>query len=204
MVVTDIVRQKPLQVAFTGRNDVVQQITPTTLHPPLCNPILPRTLDRGSNRTDVHRPYCDGNLQAILGVPIEDEKSRSRLIGESLPQLLNDPTTGGMSCDIEMQDTPPTVMDDKEAVEHTERDGRDGEEVHGRDGFSMVSQKDEPTFGGLRISRCSADPTGDRSLGHVEAQHQELTVNTRCAPGRVFRHHPKDQIANLFRNSPPP
>src|SRR5437016_14642131 len=55
-------------------------------------------------------------------------------------------------------------------VEHTERDGRDGEEVHGRDGFSMVSQKDEPTFGGLRISRCSADPTGDRSLGHVEAK----------------------------------
>jgi hypothetical protein len=52
-------------------------------------------------------------------------------------------------------------MGDKEAVEHTEGDGRDGEEVHGRDGFSMVSQKDEPTFGGLRISRCSADPTGD-------------------------------------------
>jgi hypothetical protein len=46
-------------VAFTGGNDVVQQITPTTLPPPLCN----------------------------------------------------------------------------------------REEVHGRDGFSMVSQKDEPTFG---------------------------------------------------------
>jgi hypothetical protein len=34
-----------------------------------------------------------------IGVPIEDEKSRSRLIGESFPQVLNDPTTGGMSCD---------------------------------------------------------------------------------------------------------
>src|SRR5437660_10490400 len=93
MLVTDIVRQKPLQVAFTGRNDVVQQIMPTTLHPSLGYSVLPRTLDRGSNRTDVHRPYCDGNLQAILGVPVEDEKSRSPLIGESLSQLLHGPSS---------------------------------------------------------------------------------------------------------------
>ena len=147
------------------------------------------------------RRYRDWNLQAILGVPIKDEKSRSRLIGESLPQLLNDPTTGGMSCDIEMQDTPPTVMDDKEAVEHTERDGRDGEEVHGRDGFSMITQKGEPTLGQFGIFRCSADPMGDCSFGHVEAKHQELTVNTRCAPGRIFRHQLEDQIPNFLGNS---
>jgi hypothetical protein len=38
----------------------------------------------------------------------------------------------------------------------------------------------------------------------METKYQELAVNTRCAPGWVFRHHPKDQIANLFRSSPPP
>jgi hypothetical protein len=65
----------------------------------------------------------------------------------------------------------------------------------------MVMQKSEPTFGGLRVHGRSAHPAGNGSLGDVETQRQELTVNTRCAPGRIFRHHPEDQIPNFLGNS---
>jgi len=204
MVVTDIVRQKPLQVAFTGRNDVVQQIMPTTLHPSLGYSVLPRTLDRGSNRTDSHRPYGHENLPVIFGVPVEDEKSRSPLIGESLPQLLHDPSTRGMRRDIEMRDTPAIMTDDEKAVEDPERQRWYGKEVHRGDDFPMIAQKGEPALGGPGIPRCSPHPSGDGSFGDMETEHQQLAVNTRCAPGWVFRHHPEDQIPNFFRNSPPP
>lgn len=63
--------------------------------------------------------------------------------------LLNNLSAGRMLCHIEMQDAPTIVADDEKAVEHTERDGRDGEEVHHGDCFSMVAQETEPALGGL-------------------------------------------------------
>ena len=46
-----------------------------------------------------------GTSNPYLASPIKDEKSGSRLIGESLPQLLHDPSAGRMPRDIEMQHT---------------------------------------------------------------------------------------------------
>src|ERR1700674_905950 len=64
----------------------------------------------------------------------------------------------------------------------------------------MIAQKSAPTLGRLGVFRGSAHPAGDSSFGNFKTQHQKLTANTRCAPGRVFRDHPKDQIANFLRN----
>src|SRR5207302_7885530 len=114
--------------------------------------------------------------------------------------LLDDPKAGGMPRDIEMPDAPPTVVDDENAVEHTKRNGRDGKKVHRSDDFPVVTEEDEPALGWLRISWCSAHPAGDSSFGDIKTEHHKLTVDTRCAPGRVLRHHPKDQTANFFRN----
>src|SRR5260370_4926925 len=118
MVVADIIGKEPLHVALIKGDDMVRQIAPTTLDPSLRHAVLPRTLDRGPNRTDGHRPHRDGDLQAILGVPVKNQKSWRQLIGESLPQLLHDPRTGGMWCDIEMEHTSADVADDEKAVEH--------------------------------------------------------------------------------------
>jgi hypothetical protein len=71
------------------------------------------------------------------------------LIWECLSQLLNNPSAGRMLCHIEMQEAPTIVTDDEKTVAHAERDGRDGEEVHRGDCFSMVAQETEPALGGL-------------------------------------------------------
>src|SRR6266850_884584 len=89
----------------------------------------------------------------------------------------------------------------KKAVEHTEGDCWHGEEVHRRNGFSMVAQERKPAFRRLGISRRFADPTGDGSLGNVEAEHEKFTMNPRCSPGRIFGDHPENQISDLFCNS---
>src|SRR6202040_105513 len=167
---------------------------PATLDPALSNSVLPRTLKRGSNRADGHRPYCSRDLQSILGVPVKDEEPRSRLIREGLAQLLDDPTGGRMGRNVEIHDTPPIVADDEEAIEHTEGDGRNGKEVHRPDGFPAISKKGKPAFCWLRVSRRSFHPAGNRSFRNIETKHEKFAVNTWGAPGGVLRDHPKDQI----------
>jgi hypothetical protein len=97
---------------------------------------------------------------------------------------------------------PSTVMaDDEQAVEDTEGDRGHGEEIHGRDGFSVVLQESQPVHGRFRISRCTAHPAGNRSLRDIEAQHQEFAMDAWRAPGRILRDHAEDQIPQMVARS---
>jgi hypothetical protein len=51
------------------------------------------------------------------------------------------------------------------------------------------------------ISGRMLHPTGDASLGYIDAKHEELAVDAGSTPGWVFRHHPEDQILNFLRQS---
>ena len=82
-----------------------------------------------------------------------------------------------------MQNAPTIVADDEEAAEHTEGNRCHGEEVHGRNRFPMVSKEGEPTFGRVRISRCSFHPTGYGSLGEIKTEHEEFPMYPRRSPG---------------------
>jgi hypothetical protein len=51
VVIANILREQPLQMAFINCDDVVQQVTTTTANPTFRNSILPRTFERSSDRT---------------------------------------------------------------------------------------------------------------------------------------------------------
>jgi len=72
-----------------------------------------------------------------------------------------------MPGDVEMQDPPAIVADDKEAVEDAEGDRGHGEEVHGRNRFPVIRKKRTPAPGWLGISRRPLHPAGET----VETQH---------------------------------
>src|SRR6185437_1209528 len=44
-----------------------------------------------------------------------------------------------MLSDVEVQNPPPTVPDDEKAVEHTECDCRNREDIHRRNSFAMIA-----------------------------------------------------------------
>jgi hypothetical protein len=69
--------------------------------------------------------------------------------------------------DVEVQDAPPIVTDDKEAVQNAERNRWHCEEVHRRNRFPMVSKESDPALGRVRMSRRPLHPAGDGSLGEV-------------------------------------
>jgi hypothetical protein len=85
-----------------------------------------------------------------------------------------------MPGNIEVEDAPTVVADDEEAIQEVEGEGRNGEEVHGRDGFAMISKKWPPTLGRFRISGCASHPARDGSFGILKAQHAEFAMNARC------------------------
>jgi len=59
-------------------------------------------------------------------------------------QLLNDPSARRMLRDVNLQDAPPIMTDDKEAVaEHSRLHGK---EIHGRNSFPMVSKEGQPAL----------------------------------------------------------
>src|SRR5437899_3199217 len=73
-------RPLSLQVALVESDDVVQQIAPATLNPTLRDAVLPGTPEGRAQRPNGHRPDRCRHLQSILGIPVKDEKPRSRLI----------------------------------------------------------------------------------------------------------------------------
>jgi hypothetical protein len=65
-----------------------------------------------------------------------------RLQRERLAQLLDDPTARRMLRDVNVQDVPPVMTDDEEAVEYAESNRWHREEIHSRNRFPMVSKED--------------------------------------------------------------
>jgi len=204
MIVADVVSEQTLQMAFVNCDDVIQDFPASTAYPPLRNSILPRTPQRSADRTYVQRSNGCGDLQPVLRIPVENEKPGSRFERKRLSQLLDDSRTGWMPSDVEVQNAPPVMVDDEKAIEHAESDRWGREEIHCGNRFSMVVQKRKPALGWLGISRHPFHPTGDRSLGNIKTEHEELAMDAWCSPGWVLGAHPEDQLPHFFRRRPSP
>jgi len=139
VVVMDIVREQPLEMLLINRDDVIEQIAPTTLDPALRDAVLPRALVRRLDRVDLHRSNGHRDGQTVLRIAIKNEEAGSRFERKRLSQLLHDPHARGMLRNVEIQNLPPVVADHEEAVEHAESDRRHREEIHCCDCFTMIS-----------------------------------------------------------------
>ena len=91
-----------------------------------------------------------------------------------------------MACDVEVQDAPAIMANNEEAVEKTEGDRRNGEEIQGGDGFAMIAEKSQPPQTRFWISGRSLHPAGDASLRYIEAEHQKFAVDAGATPGGVL------------------
>ena len=106
-----------------------------------------------------------------------------------------------MASDVEVEDAPPIMADDEEAVENAKSDRRDREEVHRCARLAVIPQKGQPALSRFRISGCTLHPPGDGSLRDLEAQHEKFAVDARSTPGRVLGNHLENQISDFFGES---
>jgi hypothetical protein len=199
IVIADVFREQTFQMAFIHRNDLVQQVPSAAFHPTLRDAVLPRTFKRRRDRPHLQGPNRRGNLESVFPIPVKDQKPGSRLERKRFPQLLDGPQAGRVLGHVEVRDAPTVVANDEKAIEHSESDRGDGEEIHCGDRSPMVSQKREPTLGWFGISRRPAHPAGNGSLRDIKTEHEEFAVDARCAPRWILNNHPEDQLPNLHR-----
>src|SRR5437870_1668326 len=78
---------------------------------------------------------------------------------------------------VHVQNLPPLVANNKEAVQPLERDRRDSEEIHGGNRVAIIPTKGLPALGKFWTSGRSLHPTGIGPLGYLEAKHEQSAVN---------------------------
>jgi hypothetical protein len=85
MMVTNILREQSLQMAFIQRNNVVQQVLSTASDPTLRYTVLPGTPERGLHRAHLQGSNYRWKLPTILRISIEDQKLGSGTKWKRLP-----------------------------------------------------------------------------------------------------------------------
>jgi hypothetical protein len=95
--------------------------------------------------------------------------------------------------DIEMEEFPPAVFDDKETVQDSESESRDGKEVHSGNGFTMIAQEGSPELSRLVGGRYAADVSRNGTFRDIKSKFQKFAVNSRCTPSGIFVDHLPDK-----------
>lgn len=94
---------------------------------------------RSSRANSAHRYFLsESKMRAIL-VIVADIISEQPFQRKRPTQLLNNPESGPVLRDVEVQNTPTVMVGDEEAGEHTERNRCHGEEVLRRNGFPVAA-----------------------------------------------------------------
>src|SRR4029077_19324974 len=165
---------------------------------------LPTQRSAHRSATDCERPFELARFPCpSLPKPPRLQTLHRGRVGPCFSQLLFNPKCIGISRHIEMQDLRPVVADDEKAVQNTKRERWDGEEIHCRNGLTMVSEERQPSLHGIWNSRSSPDASRDTPFRELETQLEKFAVNARCSPGRILGNHTENQGAHLFADTLP-
>ena len=86
---------------------------------------------------------------------------------------------------VAMQNLAPLVLDDKEAIQHSEPHGRHGEEIEGSDGLTVIFEKGEPLLAGITVPNDTTQISGHRTFRQGKAQLLQFRVNFGSTPGGI-------------------
>ena len=91
-----------------------------------------------------------------------------------------------------------SVAHNDNTIQNLECDRRRDKEVDRRDAVDVIAEKRPPTL--RRWPRVAAHVPSDRRLGDLEAELEQLTMNTRRAPKYVRTTHLANERAQLSRD----
>ena len=184
---------------FAKHDHVVETFAADRADEPLNVGILPGR--SGCDRM-VPNAHCTDPLQedrTIRGVSIPHEISRRAVPRERLGDLARDPLRGWVCRHAKRHPKSPSVAhNDKTIQEFGMRSsaGQRGRSPRCRQ--DVIAEKRPPAL--RRWPRVAAHVPSDRRLGDLEAELEQLTMNTRRAPKRVRTAHLANERAQLSRD----
>jgi hypothetical protein len=115
VVVVHVLADQPTEMWFVQRDDVVENLSPATSHPPFRSSILPRHRYAGPVGLQSSHLQEHDHLLTERRISIEDGISIRTRFGEGLAQLLDRPFRRKVVSHIEMQNpTPPCSITKKQ------------------------------------------------------------------------------------------
>src|SRR6202165_862480 len=188
----------PAQVRFAKHDHVVETFAADRADESLDVSILPGR--SGCDRM-VPNAHCTDPLQedrTIRGVSIPNEISRRVVPRERLGDLARDPLRGWVCRHAKRYPKSSSVAYNDKTIQNLECDRRQDKEVDRRDAVDVIAEKRPPAL--RRWPRVAAHVPSDRRLGDLEAELEQLTVNTRRAPQGVRTAHLANERAQLSRD----
>ena len=129
---------------------------------------------------------------AEFGVAVQQQESVGGHVRPGFSQLLPDPKRVGITSHVEMENFAAIMSDYEKAIQDTEGERRDGEEIHGRNGFAMIPQEGQPALSPLRVPNRSERGTSKSLIPRsreVLRRHRtgfaERVLLTRCSESRL-------------------
>ena len=126
---------------------------------------------------------------------VSNEIGRGGVLGKRISDLVGKPFCGGIGRDPDPDDPSSSQSKDNKGEEPFKRQRGYDEKIYSCNTVSMITQKCLPALGG----RAPAPQHVFRHcrLSDINTELQELTMNARRSPKRVFLAHAVDQIAQL-------
>jgi hypothetical protein len=129
--------------------------------------------------------------------PYKVSRSRRVVPRERLGDLARDPLRGWVCRHAKRHPKSSSVAHNDKTIQNLECDRRQDKEVDRRDAVGVIAENRRPAL--RRWPRVAAHVPGDRRLGDLEAELEQLTMNTRCAPKCVRTAHLANERAQLSR-----
>lgn len=147
VIVGQIVTPKPPEMLLVQRDDVIEYFAACTADPALCDSVLPGASSNGANGANATGFQELENIAAEFAIPVEQDVPEGAGKRKSLAQLLHDPIARGVCRNIEVQDSPSIVRNDKKAVEGAKRQAWNGEKIKRADDLTVVVEEGQPLLG---------------------------------------------------------
>src|SRR5437879_1285965 len=141
VVVMSVGFQNPTEMRLAQNDYVVYTLTPDRSDQPFGKAILPRRGWCNGLVHDAHGTQSARDDNAVDLIPISDHIARSHVPGKSLGDLTCTPLRRRVGWDGNPDEISAIKPYPHEAVEHSEANGRDDEQIHGGNVRRVVSQK---------------------------------------------------------------
>src|ERR1700692_375708 len=148
VVVVSVRFQNPAEMRPPQDNHMIDALAPDRSDQPFGKAILPRRGWCNGLVPDAHGTQSARDDNAVDSIPILDHIARSHVPGKRLVYLTCTPLRRRVGCDVNPDEISAIKPYNHEAVEHSEANGRDDEQIHGGNVRRVVSQKGPPPLAG--------------------------------------------------------
>src|SRR4029077_19279322 len=146
VVIASIGSQDSAQMRLAQDDEMVNTLAPDRSYQPFGKAILPGRGWCGRPVPDAHGAQSARDDNAVNSIPISDHIARGHVPRKSLGYLTCNPLRRRVGCDVNPNESSAIQPYHHEAVEHSEANCRDNEQIHGGNLWRVVTQEGSPSL----------------------------------------------------------